>query len=243
MTMLLLVHMSWGIGHVSPKYLLQGRLSGGTIETQGPICTNAPRFPCSNYLTVPRVIPEHMQVVQKVLSFGKGGALSSIRASFTGLAPSSCTLLKTGFPRITLSTAFHCARGISLYTHPPEMGHIPFHSMSSCPTSPTSFAHWAPRPMRELLIGIYFSLNIWRSQKSMLSAKGVRIMAVIFTNLYICSHVHTPSPCSSPLLSSFCTSQESAHSQIHFLCPHPGCLHMHRPLTHAHAEPKVVKAT
>lgn len=71
MHMLLLVHMLWGIGHVSPKYPLQRRLSSGTIETQRFICTNAPRFPCSNYFTVHRVILEHIQVVQKVLSFWK----------------------------------------------------------------------------------------------------------------------------------------------------------------------------
>lgn len=71
MPMLLLVHMSWGIGHVSPKYPLQRRLSGGTIETQRFICTNAPRFPCSNYFTVHRVILEHIQAVQKALSFWK----------------------------------------------------------------------------------------------------------------------------------------------------------------------------
>lgn len=53
---LLLVHMSWGIGHVQPKYPLQRRLSGGTIETQQSIYTNACRFPCSNYFTVQRMI-------------------------------------------------------------------------------------------------------------------------------------------------------------------------------------------
>lgn len=53
---LLLVHMSWGTGHVQPKYPLQRRLSGGTIETRRSIYTNACRFPCSNYFTEQRMI-------------------------------------------------------------------------------------------------------------------------------------------------------------------------------------------
>lgn len=65
----------------------------------------------------------------------EGGALNSAKASFTGLASSSCMLQKTVLPRITLSLVFHCARGISLYTHPPEMGHAPSHCMSPCATS------------------------------------------------------------------------------------------------------------
>lgn len=88
--MLLLVHMSWGIGHVSPKYPLQRRLSSGTIETQRFICTKAPRFPCSNYFTVHRVILEHIQEVQKVHSFWKAVLWTVLRLPFTGLASSSC---------------------------------------------------------------------------------------------------------------------------------------------------------
>lgn len=162
MPMLLLVHMSWGIGHVSPKYPLQRRLSDRTIETQRFICTNAPRFPCSDYFAVHRVILEHIQVVQKVLSFWKGGALNSARASFTGLASSSCMLQKTLFPRITLSLVLHCARGISLYTHPPEMGHTPFRFMPPCATNSPCFVCGEWRA-----IGMGFSLNICRSQKLM----------------------------------------------------------------------------
>lgn len=155
--------MSWGIGHVSPKYPLQRRLSGGTIETQQSICTNAPRFPCSNYFTVHRMIQDHIQMVQKVLSLWKGGALSSTKASFTGLAPSSCALLRAVFPRITLSPAFHCARDISLYTHPPEMGHATFH-VSLCHQL-CQFCLLGMKVQREPPIGMYFSLNIYRSQK------------------------------------------------------------------------------
>lgn len=157
--------MSWSIGHVSPKYLLQRRLSGGTIETQQSICTNAPRFPCSNYFTVHRMIQEHIQMVQKVLSFWKGGVLSSTKALFRGMAPFSCTLLETVFPRITLSPAFHCATGISLYTYPHETDHTLCHFMSPCATRSTSFACQGPRPIVGSHIGMYFSLNICRSQK------------------------------------------------------------------------------
>lgn len=138
MPMLLLVHMSWGIGHVSPKYPLQRRLSDRTIETQRFICTNAPRFPCSDYFAVHRVILEHIQVVQKVLSFWKGGALNSARLHLQGWHPPRACFKKL-FPRITLSLVLHCGRGISLYTHVPEMGRTPFCFMPPCATNSPSF--------------------------------------------------------------------------------------------------------
>lgn len=210
------------------------------------ICTNAPGFPCSNYFTVHRMIQEHIQMVQKVLSFWKGGALSSTKASFTGMAHSSCTLLRTVFPRMALSPAFHCARGIPLYAHPPETGHTPFHFMSPCATSSASFARWAQRPKEGVTHTHVFFFKYLQVTKIHVSRE--RGLETQQSSSYKCAHALPCAslqtcPRSSSLLSSLCTLQESMHSQIRFLCPHPCCLRTRRPPTQAHTEPEIVKAT
>lgn len=164
--MLLLVHMSWGIGHVSPKYPLQRRLSSGTIETQRFICTKAPRFPCSNYFSVHRVILEHIQEVQKVLSFWKVVLWTVLRLHLQGWhPPHACMLQKTVFPRITLSLVFHHARGISLYTSTWNGSHSFLFHVTLCHQL-SRFCLWGVKSSRHA-IGMYFSLNICRSQKLM----------------------------------------------------------------------------
>lgn len=96
----------------------------------------------------------------------EGGALRSAKASFTGLASSSCMhASKDCVPQNHFIPCLSWARGISLYTHPPEMDHTPLHFMSPSATSSHFFlwgakSNWNP-------INVYFSLNICKSQKLM----------------------------------------------------------------------------
>lgn len=236
MTTLLLVHMSWGIGHVSPKYPLQRRLSGRTIETQRSICTNAPRFPCSNYFTVHRMIQEHFQKVQKVLSFWKGGALSSTKASFTGLAPSSCPLLKTVPQDHFIPCLSLCQQHFLVYTSTWNGPHsLPFH-VSLCHQL-WQFCQLGTKTHRGVTYRHASFLQYLQGTKiHVIHKRGLESWQSSFykfTHALSCASIQTH-PCSSSLLSSLCTSQESAHNQTDLLCPHPGCLHTHRPLTQAH---------
>ena len=182
-------------------------------------------------------------MVQEVLSLRKGGAPSSTKALSAGLAPSSCTLLKTVFPRITSSPAFHCARGVFLYPRPPEMGHAPFHVTPPCATSSASVACWAPTPIGGSPTGVCFSLNMAGYKNSCNPQRGVKIMAVIFPQMYarsfMCKHADLPTQLLPALQLLHPTG---TRTQPHTLCRRPRCPRTHRPPTRAHTEPGVAKA-
>lgn len=162
MPTLLLVHMSWGIGHVSPKYPLQGRLSGGTTETQWAICTNAHRFPCSNYFTAHGMIQDHIQTLQKVLSFWKGGALSNTKAATLLLHSSKDHCPGSRYPGpFTVQGAFPCMHIYLKWATFSPISSLPDHQLCQFCLLGTKSLRGGP------LIGMCFSLNIGRQQAVM----------------------------------------------------------------------------